>query len=296
MPEPRHKNKTNGLGYFEFRGDGFVLGSLKDLQSKNDPYLRSLDGARVSYSEILDVVGINKSFFVCLTNIDDELAPPGGCGKPIGREICIARMVKKGKRVHLERETPLFHVDYDGKGEETMRRISKEDQSFYDYGEKKGYLFAFCYVPTTINEALAVDNAVVCSIEPFTPSPVVLDEGTLLGRLNDTIQPIDMRELKQILNGDQDTYLKLNKKEMDHVFKDIKSTITKTITSMRKTLPLRTRRLDLVENGSTIASSMLQLKPGDRPTSPKPGVVIFNKQSKSLEYYDGSDWKTLKTE
>ena len=83
---------------------------------------------------------------------------------------------------------------------------------------------------------------------------------------------------------------------MDYVFKDIKATITKTITSIRKTLSLRTRKLDLVDEGSTIASSMLQLKPGDRPTSPKPGVVIFNKGAKSLEYYDGSDWKTLKTE
>jgi len=284
------------LGYFEFKGDSFVLGSLKDLRFRKDPFLRNLDGAGISYSEILDVVGINKSFFICLTNVDDELTPLEGCGKPIGREISIARMVKKGKRVHLERETPLYHVDYDSKGEETMRRISKEKQSFYDYGDKKGYLFAFCYVPTTINEALAVDNAVVCSIEAFTPSPVVLDEGTLLGRLNDTIQPIDVGELKQILNGDQDTYLKLNKKEMDHVFKDVKSTITKTITSIRKTLTLRTRKVDLVEEGSTLASSILQLKPGDRPNSPKPGVVIFNKQAKSLEYYDGSDWKTLKTE
>tara|TARA_Y100000593_G_scaffold93217_1_gene187274 strand:- start:19865 stop:20764 length:900 start_codon:yes stop_codon:yes gene_type:complete len=299
MPEPQHKNKTNGIGHFYFEGDNIVLGSLKDLESKKDPFLTTLKESRVDYSDIVEIVGLNKSFYVCLTNIDDSIPAQGGGGTPVGREICVARMVKNRRKIYLHRETPLYHCNYDDNGVETMHRVAKEKQSFYRFS-KNGYLFAFCYVPTSINEALAVDNAVVCSIEPFTPSPVVLDEATLLGRLNDTIQPIDAKELKQILNGDTDSFLKLTKKELEHVFNDLGTRVLNVIRDSKRAIATYSQKIDMLNRDSSVASPIFQAKPeyssSDRPKKPRQGMIIFNKETKSFEGYDGQSWKTLKME
>lgn len=125
------------------------------------------------------------------------------------------------------------------------------------------------------------------------PAPVNLEEGTLLGRLDGRIQSIDAQELRQILNGDTDTYLKLTDKELEHVFKDIKDIVVKNLTALRKTLSLRTRRVDLVGGESSVDSPFFRAKPSERPKNPKPGVFFFNKENSKFEGFDGNDWVTL---
>jgi hypothetical protein len=291
--------KTNGIGFFKKDADGnFVLGSINDLRTKEDFYLKSLENARIQYSEILDVVGLNKLFFVCLTNIDDT-KPQNGQVKPLGREICLARMEKRGKKVYLIRETPMYHCHYNEDGTETKIAINKEEPKFYDFSND-GYFFAYCYVPTSVNESLPVDNAVICSIEPFTPSPVVLDERTLLGRLDDVIQSIDGDELRQILNGDGDSYLKLSDREIEHVFNAIKNKITDVIRDTRDAITTYSEKIDMLNRDAVMSSSILQAKPeytdSDRPKKPRAGMIIFNNETKSFEGYNGKTWKILKME
>ena len=62
--------------------------------------------------------------------------------------------------------------------------------------------------PKNYKNILASKNSVLCSTEPFTPTPVELQDNTLLGKLNNIIQSIDQNELWSIL-------LKNNKKPVE---------------------------------------------------------------------------------
>jgi hypothetical protein len=128
------------------------------------------------------------------------------------------------------------------------------------------------------------------------PAPVNLEEGTLLGRLDGRIQSIDAQELRQILNGDDDTYLKLTDKELEHVFKDIRAVILSNLTALRKTISLRTRRVDLVGVESSVEAPFFRAKPSERPKSPRPGTFFFNKGNGKFEGFNGNDWVTLGAE
>jgi len=55
------------------------------------------------------------------------------------------------------------------------------------------------YLPENYKNILVSKNSVLCSTEPFTPTPVELQDNTLLGKLNNIIQSIDQNELWSIL-------------------------------------------------------------------------------------------------
>ena len=65
---------------------------------------------------------------------------------------------------------------------------------------EEGYKFILTkHLPTNYSDILASKNSVLCSTEPFTPTPVELQDNTLLGRLNNIIQSIDQNELWSML-------------------------------------------------------------------------------------------------
>jgi len=65
--------------------------------------------------------------------------------------------------------------------------------------EQDDKLILMKYFPSNYKELLASKNSVLCSTEPFTPTPVELQDNTLLGKLNNIIQSIDQNELWSIL-------------------------------------------------------------------------------------------------
>lgn len=129
------------------------------------------------------------------------------------------------------------------------------------------------YVPSEFKYLLALEDSVVCSNEPFCPTVVQLQEKTLLGKLDGRIQSIDSNELREIMELDIAAELRTNKKP----------------------LILGTRQLELVGNDSQIAASSLWLRPSERPTTAKRGMVIFNKDTGHYEGYNG-EWVQLDLE
>jgi len=66
------------------------------------------------------------------------------------------------------------------------------------------YVTVYSHAPENYQDALMLDHAVLCSIEAHTPSPVHLENNTVLGRTDGRIQSLDSAALKSLL-GIQDT-------------------------------------------------------------------------------------------
>lgn len=100
-------------------------------------------------------------------------------------------LVKKKGFYFLERK--IAFQQFDGIATRTGPFINL--MNFY----QNNYVLVSCYIPEKYSQALILPHSVLCSIEPFIPTPVHLEEGTLLGRLDGRIQSIDRDELKEIM-------------------------------------------------------------------------------------------------
>ena len=97
----------------------------------------------------------------------------------------IGAIKKSGKSLYLSRLTPLSSID---------GPITRHVQFTPD---KK--LFIQTYIPEDYSEVFSTPNTVLATEVTGCPSPVELQDYTLLGRLNGTIQSIDQQELWSIL-------------------------------------------------------------------------------------------------
>jgi hypothetical protein len=257
------------------------IGCVSDLKKYKNEY--------AEYAKALphpkDSVGLNQRFFYKVQHYEFR----NNKKSLLAGERGVGEIYKKGKDFFLRRHFAIGVFD----SESSHRPRNGTPQEFsaaYDY-----YVLE-SYKPADYHEALASPYSVLCSIEQNSPSPVELQEKTLLGRLDDRIQSIDAQELRQILNGDDDTYLKLTDKELEHVFKDIRAVILSNLTALRKTISLRTRRVDLVGVESSVEAPFFRAKPSERPKSPRPGTFFFNKGNGKFEGFNGNDWVTLGAE
>jgi hypothetical protein len=109
-------------------------------------------------------------------------------------------------------ETGVGHIEKKGKN-----KILVRDRAFYYYSKKEGlsrarngkinsilhpedeYLVVSTSIPEDYKKLFSIENSVMCCTDAFCPTPVELQDGTLLGKLNDIIQSIDQNELWTIL-------------------------------------------------------------------------------------------------
>lgn len=110
------------------------------------------------------------------------------------------------------------------------------------------------YIPEAYSDMLIYPYSVLCSIEAGNPASVQLEEKSVLGRLNDTIQSIDKDELREIITD--------------------------------------ANIVDAVEDRKYLTLNRLILQPSGRPQSPAQGTIIFN-PSGFFEGYNGSTWITF---
>jgi len=257
------------------------IGCVSALEKYKDEY--------AEYAKALphpkDSVGLNQRFFYKVQHYEfrnNKKSLRAG-------ERGVGEIYKKGKDFFLRRQFAISIFD-------SVSSHRPRNGTPREFSAADDYFVLESYRPADYHEALASPYSVLCSIEQNTPSPVELQEKTLLGRLDDRIQSIDAQELRQILNGDTDTYLKLTDKELEYVFKDIKDIILKNLTAARKTITLRTRRVDLVGVESSVEAPFFRAKPSERPKSPRPGTFFFNNGNGKFEGFNGNDWVTLGAE
>jgi len=127
------------------------------------------------------------------------------------------------------------------------------------------------YSPSDFRHLMAMPNSVLTTMDCGTPSPVELQDETLLGMMGDRIQSIDAGELASIMVD----------------------VIPQVVCDADRPYVLKTNHLDVAGVKSKIAVSIIHLKPGPRPTPAQPGTIIFNSANKTFEGYDGTTWKNI---
>ena len=258
------------------------IGCVSDLKKYKNEYARL--GAGLPHPK--DSVGLNQRFFYKVQHYEFR----NNKKSLISGERGVGEIYKKRKDFFLRRHFAIGVFD-------SVSSYRPDNGTPLEFSAADDYFVLESYRPVDYHEALASPYSVLCSIEQNSPSPVELQEGTLLGRLDDRIQSIDAQELRQILNGDDDTYLKLTDKELEHVFKGIKKIIFDTLKENKTAIVTKSQKIDLLTQHSSVAAPVLQVKPEytdkDRPPKPKAGMIIFNKNKKAFEGYDGKFWKRL---
>lgn len=129
------------------------------------------------------------------------------------------------------------------------------------FASNEGILIIHSYIPTSHLETMVDPHTVLTSSGPCFPHPVVLENNTVLGRLSGNIQPISLNS-ELFINP---------------------------VTNYKKPLNLKTSRL---------LCGLFNLKPQTQPqpNKCKKGDIIYNESSNQLQYYNGSNWRTLSNE
>ena len=172
----------------------------------------------------------------------------------------------------LQRDTPLSFGSLD---DDNLYRVGQRPIMF----DHNSYLRVFSVIRANLSEALSTPHSVLASLDSkcCTPSPVALEENTVLGRTDDMVQPIGKDELRDIIDFDEATCDSLQKSQ--------------------KQLTLKTRRLDLSRKNAFVSTPYIRLMPDHYTSSTRPpaqqGTIIYNTEMHTLEFYDGESWKTL---
>jgi hypothetical protein len=119
------------------------------------------------------------------------------------------------------------------------------------------------YPPTYI-ECLTDKNSIITSIESFIPHSFIVEENSIVGRLDGDVESISFK---------------------NKAFIDL---ISDALCKYTKQLVLKTSKLDVKK----ISTPVLQINPSTSPPA-KDGCIYYDEVEKSLKFYDGSKWRTL---
>jgi hypothetical protein len=128
------------------------------------------------------------------------------------------------------------------------------------------------YVPECYIHTLASPNSVLCSIEPFCPTPIEVESHSVLARVNDS--DLDSVSIKD-----------LGKELTPFVLDGVNATTSPFI--------MMTDQVELMGVNSRIACNTLWLKTGPKPKRRSAGMLHYNETDKVMEYFDGTGWRTL---
>jgi len=200
-------------------------------------------------------------------------------------ENCDSTDVNSRKVIHVERG--LAHVERDKEDFFLVRDVILEalqqgdddlvtlEDGSLDFPDDT-YLIVGSYIPANYIELYYKEHSVICSTEPLTPSPVEISENSLLGRLDGEIKSIDSKDLSFILTPDY---------------------VVNSLKDNNDPILVATKHFEMLNDKSKLLTGHVVLK--SRPSKPRnreKGSIIFNSSTNSLEFFDGSKWKTIKTE
>jgi len=202
----------------------------------------------------------NQNFFYNLTLFKE--------GVPVISERGVGETYSYGgDRTALKREFATKIVDL--RGERPIH-----DNKPTDLDRQSDYFVVYSHTPQTLHDAMVTPNSVLCTVDRFDPSPVELEDNTVLGRLNNKIQSIDGAELRTILTDDR---------------------IVSAVKESEKPLVLASTRIELKGENSRVTCHNLQLQPGPRPSQPTIGFLHYNDGLDCLEVFTSQGWASVTT-
>ena len=201
----------------------------------------------------------------------EQYTPNQGRGYPATDfvETGVGFIRRINKKVIFTRETPLFS------GDDRKFVTPTDPNAAPAHISTEDHLILYSVVPNNYHQALSSPHCVITSTEAFSPTPVELEENSLLGRKDNRVQSIDKDELREILTDEH---------------------ICDAVTQNPKQMALSSVRVNLSKENSVFSAPIIRPYPFYRDESrPKvqKGAIIFNESSNCLEYFTGSEWRTL---
>jgi hypothetical protein len=241
------------------KGEGFV----------GCPEVHTLCTKAGDYDEmwLRDHVAIGDRFYYVLEQYTGQLK--FGEGAVSYAEQGIGYMEKRGDDLVFVRETPVFG----GTKPSEVQHFSQEAAPLPL--DPKHSVAISSTSPTSYQLALAAPHCVIASVDAFVPTPVALEENTLLGRKDNRVQSIDKDELREILTDEA---------------------ILDSVKKTQGQIALSSRRVNLTRKNSVLSAPILRTYPpykdDEKPKAQK-GAIIYNDSTDCLEYYTGTEWRTL---
>ena len=131
------------------------------------------------------IIPLNQNFFY-------EISQKQNYREFIYKESGVGKFYKKKNKFFFRRDY-VFDVSKDG------GRYKPVNGNAPNIEESDCDIILSNAPPAKYINTFSAKNSVLCSTEPFTPTPVELQDNTLLGKLNNIIQSIDQNELWSIL-------------------------------------------------------------------------------------------------
>ena len=175
---------------------------------------------------------------------------------------------------HIEKNRKKFTLKRDVCIESVQRDDDLPTENSFITFEEGTYLVIGSYIPKNYIDLLIEEHSVICSIEASSPSPVQINQSSVLGRLDGDIQSLGRKELGLILTPDY------------------------TVSSLKASsspLLLSSEYIEVLSDKSALSCAHFIARPSDsRPKNREQGSLIFNKNKKCLEYFNGSKWIEVK--
>lgn len=160
----------------------------------------------------------------------------------------------------LKRNRPFYYIENGNALPLTKPRPIAADDNLV--------VIAASYAPTTYMELLTDANALITSTSPHLPTSVVVDNNSLLGRLDGDIESL---KISDIVNEGRISELALN-----------------AIKQHTKNLILKSSKVDV----KRLTTNDLQLHP-QKSAPERKGVLYYDESDNNLKYYDGQVWRIL---
>ena len=175
--------------------------------------------------------------------------------------------ILEGKKRIVLRRLHLFEQKI-----EHRQNIGANPDGFLVY-EDDTPLVVGTYLPEDYISLCVLPFSVTCTTTSYRPEPVHIDPNSLLGRTDGDIQSINREELGLILGH-------------EHLVDALSKTTDPILVG--------SSYFELLGSNSVIHASHLILKPfSRRPRNREAGSIIFNKNNKCFEGFDGSNWRPL---
>ena len=184
-------------------------------------------------------------------------------------ETGVGFIKKVNEKTIFIRETPLFS------GEDKDFLTPTDPNAPPQHLSPQKAVIISSIIPKNYALALSSPHCVITSTEAFSPTPVELEENSLLGRKDDRVQSIDKDQLREILTDDA---------------------ICDAVINNTKQMALSSVRVNLTKKDSVISSPIIRPFPfyrdEKRPKAQK-GSIIFNETTNCLEYFTGEEWRAI---
>ncbi len=215
------------------------------LEQVNQPlYYAVKNKAITEDNSFLKVFGFDVCFFYALEQIKD--------GKIVKNERGIGSLRKEGDKILLKRDVPV------ATGNGDAPHIPCEGKCTYFNCTDCEHLIAYSTLPVNYGELLLHANTLITSVAPFVPSALVVENNSLVGRLDDDLTSLSIEDVVHL------------------------------IASYTKQLVLKTSRLE----SKRIVTKTLELQ-NNSSQEVRKGSLIYNEEENALKFYDGKNWKRI---